>query len=44
MRPLSAQDVGQSIVWAAIQPKHVNVAELVIYPTDQAQPGAIHRR
>lgn len=44
MKPLTPRDVSQTIVWAALQPKHVNIAELVIYPTDQAQPGSIYRK
>lgn len=44
MKPLTAQDVSRTIVWAALQPRHVNLAELVIYPTDQAQPGVVYKR
>lgn len=43
MTPLSADDIAESISWCLSQPKHVNVQELVIYPTDQAHVGMVHR-
>ncbi len=44
MTPLSGDDIAESISWCLNQPKHVNVQELVIYPTDQAHLGMVHRR
>ena len=35
---LSAEDIGTQIVWALDQPPHVNLEQLVIYPTAQAGP------
>lgn len=43
MTPLSADDIAESISWCLTQPKHVNVQELVIYPTDQAHVAMVHR-
>lgn len=43
MTPLRAADVAQAIVWAVDQPRHVNIQEIVMYPTDQASPGLVHR-
>lgn len=43
MTPLSGDDIAESISWCVNQPKHVNVQELVIYPTDQAHVGMVHR-
>jgi 3-hydroxy acid dehydrogenase/malonic semialdehyde reductase len=43
MAPLSAKDIAESICWSLSQPKHVNVQELVIYPTDQASVGQVVR-
>lgn len=43
MTPLSGDDIAESISWCLNQPKHVNVQELVIYPTDQAHVGMVHR-
>lgn len=46
MTPLSARDVAESVVWCLERPKHVNIQELVIFPTDQAAvgPSYTHRR
>jgi NADP-dependent 3-hydroxy acid dehydrogenase YdfG len=43
MMPLSANDIAQSILWCVTQPPHVNISELVIYPTDQASVGHVVR-
>jgi 3-hydroxy acid dehydrogenase / malonic semialdehyde reductase len=43
-RPLQPSDVADAIVWACSRPGHVNVQELVLYPTDQAHVGMVHRR
>lgn len=43
MMPLSASDVAESILWCVNQPLHVNIQELVIYPTDQASVGQVVR-
>ena len=44
MRPLSAADVAETVTWCLSRPAHVNVQELVIYPTDQAGVGFVSRR
>lgn len=36
LNPLHAEDIAESIEWALNRPPHVNVQELVIFPTDQA--------
>jgi len=36
MKPLTAGDIADTIAWVVTRPKHVNIQELVIYPTDQA--------
>jgi 3-hydroxy acid dehydrogenase / malonic semialdehyde reductase len=43
-RPLTAEDVAETILWCCSRPPHVNVQELVLYPTDQAHVGMVHRR
>jgi len=43
MTPLKPQDIADSIWWAVSQPKHVNIQELVIFPTDQASLRDVHR-
>lgn len=44
MQPLSAQDIADTIAWCVSRPSHINVQELVIYPTDQAHVGQVSRR
>lgn len=43
MMPLSAMDIAKTILWCLSQPVHVNISELVIYPTDQASVGQVVR-
>lgn len=43
MMPLSAMDIANTILWCLSQPPHVNISELVIYPTDQASVGQLVR-
>ena len=43
-RPLRPEDVADTILWCCSRPSHVNVQELVLYPTDQAHVGMVHRR
>lgn len=44
MTPLSSKDIAETIVWCVQRPPHVNIQELVIYPTDQAAIGQVTRR
>ncbi len=44
LQPLTARDVAETIVWCAERPAHVNIQELVLFPTDQAAIGMAHRR
>lgn len=44
MEPLKPEDIAEAVLWCVNRPKHVNVQELVIYPTDQASPTLVHRR
>ena len=43
MTPLSAKDIADTITWCVQRPSHVNIQELVIYPTDQAHVGQVYR-
>ncbi len=36
MKPLTAEDIAETISWVVARPAHVNIQELGIYPTDQA--------
>jgi NADP-dependent 3-hydroxy acid dehydrogenase YdfG len=41
--PLTATDVADTILWCVQRPPHVNVQELVLYPTAQASPTHLKR-
>ncbi|MDX9731838.1 MAG: SDR family NAD(P)-dependent oxidoreductase [Bdellovibrionales bacterium] len=43
MTPLSAQDIAECIAWAISRPAHVNIQEMIVYPTDQAGVTQVHR-
>ena len=42
--PLVAQDIADILVWIASRPAHVNIDELLVKPTDQADMGKVYRR
>lgn len=44
LTPLTAEDIADSIVWSLSRPAHVNIQELVIFPTDQASVTHSFRR
>lgn len=41
--PLVADDIADAIIYCVTRPPHVNIAELVIYPTEQATVSLFHR-
>jgi 3-hydroxy acid dehydrogenase / malonic semialdehyde reductase len=43
MQPLTAKDIAETVVWSLQRPSHVNIQELVIFPTDQASIRDVHR-
>jgi len=44
MRPLVAEDVAEVVVFVATRPPHVDLAEVLLLPTDQASVTHIDRR
>jgi 3-hydroxy acid dehydrogenase / malonic semialdehyde reductase len=44
LTPLAPSDVAEAIVWAASRPAHVNIAEILLTPVDQANSLLLHRR
>jgi len=44
MTPLTAEDVADVIVFVVTRPPHVNLGEIVMWPTDQASTTVVHRR
>lgn len=41
---LTPEDIAETVLWCTSRPKHVNVQELVIYPTDQASVTMVKRQ
>ena len=44
MTPLKPEDVADAVVWGVTRPPHVNVGEIVLWPTDQASTTVVRRR
>ena len=44
MTPLTADDVAETVLWVADRPNHVQVAQVVLLPTDQASATVVARR
>ena len=42
-RPLQAEDVAEAVVWSALRPAHVTVAEMVLLASDQASATTVRR-
>lgn len=42
-QPLTAEDIAETILWTVLRPAHVNIQEIVIYPTAQAAIGTVAR-
>lgn len=43
MKPLTPEDVAEVITWIATQPPHVQIAQVIIFPTQQAGATVVHR-
>jgi 3-hydroxy acid dehydrogenase / malonic semialdehyde reductase len=43
VKPLTAEDIAEVIVWAASRPAHVNIARVVLTPVQQANSLLFHR-
>ena len=44
MTPLTAEDIAETVVWIADRPSHMQVAQVVLLPTDQAGATLVARR
>lgn len=44
MTPLTGADVAEVVLWVATRPAHVNLAEVLVLPADQASTTCVHRR
>jgi len=43
MTPLAAADVAETVLWVASRPAHVNAAEILLLPNDQAAATVVRR-
>ncbi|MDP4220532.1 MAG: SDR family oxidoreductase [Bacteroidota bacterium] len=43
IKALTAEDIADAIVWVASRPAHVQIAEMIIFPTAQASAAVVHR-
>lgn len=43
LTPLKAKDIAECIAWSLDRPEHVNIQEMVVFPTDQASVGLVNR-
>jgi 3-hydroxy acid dehydrogenase / malonic semialdehyde reductase len=43
VKALTAEDIADVILWAATRPAHVNIADVVLTPVQQANPYMLHR-
>jgi NADP-dependent 3-hydroxy acid dehydrogenase YdfG len=44
MTPLTADDIADVVLFAATRPLHVDLAEILVLPTDQASAVHVHRK
>ncbi|CAJ0845912.1 2527_t:CDS:10 [Entrophospora sp. SA101] len=44
LTPLNGTDVAEIIVFAASRPDHVNIADVLVYPVNQAAVTTVHRK
>lgn len=42
-QPLTGDDIADAAVWIASRPPHVQIAEVIIFPTAQASAAIVHR-
>lgn len=43
LKPLTPEDIAESLFWILQRPQHVNIQEIVIFPTEQASIRDVHR-
>jgi serine 3-dehydrogenase len=44
IKPLSAEDIADTILWCATRPEHININEVLITPTAQASVSYVNRK
>ncbi|HLE00709.1 MAG TPA: SDR family NAD(P)-dependent oxidoreductase [Bdellovibrionota bacterium] len=44
MEPLSADDIAEAVLWCVKRPRHVNIQEMVVFPTAQSSVSLVARK
>ncbi|KAF9193469.1 hypothetical protein BGZ51_003273 [Haplosporangium sp. Z 767] len=44
LQPLDGNDIAETVVFVAGRPEHVNIAEMLVFPTNQAAATTVHRK
>ena len=44
IKPLMPSDIAETIVWCASRPAHVQIADIIILPTNQALGAVVYRK
>ncbi|MBC8122329.1 MAG: SDR family NAD(P)-dependent oxidoreductase [Gemmatimonadaceae bacterium] len=44
LKPLTADDIAEAVVWAVTRPAHVNIDQIVLKPIAQARATVVHRQ
>lgn len=42
-QPLAADDIADAVIYCVTRPDHVNVSEIIVYPTAHVSPTLVHR-
>ncbi|KAG0258455.1 hypothetical protein BG011_003278 [Mortierella polycephala] len=44
LQPLDGNDIAETVIFVAGRPEHVNIAEMLVFPTNQAAATTVHRK
>jgi len=44
IQALTGDDIAEAVVWSATRPPHVNIVEMVVFPTAQSSSTLVHRK